>query len=61
MMIDLTGLTIDRYLAELLAERQKLGPFVQILPHCSRLISQGLLDYTLTLHPLVGEKNYCIM
>ncbi|KAL5700254.1 hypothetical protein ACHQM5_025726 [Ranunculus cassubicifolius] len=32
-----------RYLAELMAERQKLGPFMQILPLCNRLLNQGWL------------------
>ena len=36
------GKTIGRYLGELLGERHKLGPFVQILPNCIRLINQGL-------------------
>ena len=31
----------SQYLAELLAEHQKLGPFVQVLPLCSRLLNQG--------------------
>jgi hypothetical protein len=31
-----------RYLAELLAERQKLAPFMQVLPFCNRLLNQGL-------------------
>ncbi|RLM58285.1 KH domain-containing protein [Panicum miliaceum] len=31
------------YLAELLAERQKLGPFVQVLPFCTRLLNQEIL------------------
>ncbi|KAK9167716.1 hypothetical protein Scep_002907 [Stephania cephalantha] len=33
----------SRYLAELLAERQKLGPFIQVLPHCTRLINQEIV------------------
>ncbi|XP_042451562.1 KH domain-containing protein At1g09660/At1g09670-like [Zingiber officinale] len=33
----------ERYLAELLAERQKLGPFLQILPFCYRLLNQEIL------------------
>ncbi|KAL6560684.1 hypothetical protein OROGR_004243 [Orobanche gracilis] len=38
-----TSLTVpERYLADLLAERQKLGPFLQILPVCSRLLNQDL-------------------
>ncbi|XP_027355976.1 KH domain-containing protein At1g09660/At1g09670 isoform X2 [Abrus precatorius] len=32
----------ERYLAELLAERQKLGPFVQVLPQCTRLLTQEI-------------------
>ncbi|KAF5179981.1 Kh domain-containing protein [Thalictrum thalictroides] len=32
-----------RYLAELLAERQKLGPFMQILPLCTRLLNQEIM------------------
>ncbi|XP_022136599.1 KH domain-containing protein At1g09660/At1g09670 [Momordica charantia] len=32
----------ERYLTELLSERQKLGPFVQVLPHCSRLLNQEI-------------------
>lgn len=31
-----------RYLAELLAERKNMGPFVQVLPHSARLLNQGL-------------------
>jgi protein quaking len=33
----------SQYLSELLAEHQKLGPFMQVLPTCSRLLNQGLL------------------
>lgn len=32
----------ERYLEELLAERQKLGPFMQILPVCSMLINKEI-------------------
>ncbi|KAF9608519.1 hypothetical protein IFM89_009885 [Coptis chinensis] len=32
-----------RYLAELLAERQKLAPFMQILPLCTRLLNQEII------------------
>ncbi|XP_066361755.1 KH domain-containing protein At1g09660/At1g09670-like isoform X2 [Miscanthus floridulus] len=32
-----------RYLAELLAERQKLAPFMQVLPCCNRLLNQEIL------------------
>ena len=31
----------SQYLAELLQEHQKLGPFMQVLPICSRLLNQG--------------------
>ncbi|KAJ0011328.1 hypothetical protein Pint_33107 [Pistacia integerrima] len=31
----------ERYLGELLAERQKLVPFMQVLPLCTRLLSQA--------------------
>ncbi|CAA6660233.1 unnamed protein product [Spirodela intermedia] len=31
------------YLAELLAERQKLAPFIQVLPFCSRLLNLEIL------------------
>ncbi|KAF8397062.1 hypothetical protein HHK36_018700 [Tetracentron sinense] len=33
----------SQYLTELLAEHQKLGPFMQVLPTCSRLLNQGIL------------------
>uniref|UniRef100_A0A7C9DI22 K Homology domain-containing protein n=1 Tax=Opuntia streptacantha TaxID=393608 RepID=A0A7C9DI22_OPUST len=33
----------SQYLTELLAEHQKLGPFVQVLPICSRLLNQEIL------------------
>nr|GLL33554.1 KH domain-containing protein At3g08620-like isoform X1 [Ipomoea trifida]GMD28293.1 KH domain-containing protein At3g08620-like isoform X1 [Ipomoea batatas]GMD29152.1 KH domain-containing protein At3g08620-like isoform X1 [Ipomoea batatas] len=33
----------SQYLTELLAERQKLAPFTQILPVCSRLLNQEIL------------------
>nr|ACJ85158.1 unknown [Medicago truncatula] len=32
----------ERYLAELLAERQKLGPFLQVLPQSTRLLTQEI-------------------
>ncbi|XP_062075747.1 uncharacterized protein LOC133779862 [Humulus lupulus] len=41
-----SSVPVDResggYLAELLGERQKLVPFIQIFPHCNRLISQEI-------------------
>ncbi|KAM3404172.1 hypothetical protein ACQJBY_007325 [Aegilops geniculata] len=33
----------ERYIAELLAERQKLVPFLQVLPFCNRLLNQEIL------------------
>ncbi|THU59767.1 hypothetical protein C4D60_Mb07t05530 [Musa balbisiana] len=33
----------SRYLAELLAEHQKLGPFMQVLPICSHLLNQEII------------------
>jgi len=33
---------VFRYLAELLAERQKLGPFLQVLPQSTRLLTQEI-------------------
>ncbi|XP_061367919.1 KH domain-containing protein SPIN1-like [Gastrolobium bilobum] len=33
----------SQYLTELLTEHQKLGPFVQVLPLCSRLLNQEIL------------------
>ncbi|CAJ2640542.1 unnamed protein product [Trifolium pratense] len=33
----------SQYLMELLAEHQKLGPFMQVLPLCSRLLNQEVL------------------
>ncbi|CAL5378008.1 unnamed protein product [Camellia sinensis] len=34
--------SLHRYLKELLAERQKLGPFIQVIPVCGRLLNQGI-------------------
>ncbi|KAK6943299.1 K Homology domain, type 1 [Dillenia turbinata] len=33
----------SHYLTELLAEHQKIGPFMQVLPICSRLLNQEIL------------------
>jgi protein quaking len=33
----------SRYLAELLAERHKLGPFIPVIPHSVRLLNQEIL------------------
>ncbi|KAL0754647.1 hypothetical protein Bca101_092315 [Brassica carinata] len=32
----------ERYLAELLQERKKLAPFLQVMPHCCRLLNQEI-------------------
>jgi hypothetical protein len=38
------GNLVCRYLSELLAERQNLGPFMQVFPNCSRLLNQGKFE-----------------
>ncbi|KAL0348209.1 UNVERIFIED_CONTAM: KH domain-containing protein [Sesamum angustifolium] len=43
------------YLADLLAERQKLGPFMQILPVCSRLLNQEIMRVSGLLSNQVAE------
>lgn len=44
----------DKYLSELLAERQNLGPFMQVLPNCSRLLNQEIVRVT----ALVGNSSF---
>lgn len=39
----------EKYLSELLAERQKLGPFMPVLPQCYRLLTQEILRVTTLL------------
>ncbi|GBG66641.1 hypothetical protein CBR_g66778 [Chara braunii] len=46
--------TNDRYLATLLAERQNLSPFVEVLPNCSRLLNQEIARVT----SLMGNAAY---
>ncbi|KAK3037709.1 hypothetical protein RJ639_031080 [Escallonia herrerae] len=56
----------ERYLAELLAERQKLGPFMQVMPVCSRLLNQEIMrasksvsNQTFVDHERMGhERSY---
>lgn len=60
----------ERYLEELLAERQKLGPFIQVLPVCSLLINkeitrignlisdQGFLDHERNRHDPFRSPSY---
>ncbi|KAL0375922.1 UNVERIFIED_CONTAM: KH domain-containing protein [Sesamum calycinum] len=47
--------SLQRYLADLLAERQKLGPFMQILPVCSRLLNQEIMRVSGLLSNQVAE------
>lgn len=49
-----TASELDKYLSELLSERQKLGPFMQVLPNCSRLLNQEIMRIT----GLVGTASY---
>lgn len=44
----------EKYLAELLAERHKLGPFVPVLPNSYRLLSQEILRVT----TLLGNASF---
>lgn len=44
----------EKYLTELLAERQKLGPFVQVLPMCYRLLGQEIARVT----TLLGNSSF---
>ncbi|KAK9134113.1 hypothetical protein Scep_013641 [Stephania cephalantha] len=37
----------EKYLSELFAERQKLGPFMPVLPHSYRLLNQGAIFWPL--------------
>ncbi|XP_058721984.1 KH domain-containing protein At5g56140-like [Vicia villosa] len=39
----------DKYLSELLGERQKISPFMAVLPHCYRLLNQEILRVTTIL------------
>ncbi|XP_020599425.1 KH domain-containing protein At5g56140-like isoform X2 [Phalaenopsis equestris] len=39
----------EKYLSELLAERNKLVPFMPVLPHCYRLLNQEILRVTTLL------------
>ncbi|KAF4363140.1 hypothetical protein F8388_011541 [Cannabis sativa] len=47
----------SQYLTELLTERQKLGPFVQVLPICSRLLNQEILRVS-GMIPNQGLNDY---
>uniref|UniRef100_A0A0A9CWE4 STAR protein homodimerisation region domain-containing protein n=1 Tax=Arundo donax TaxID=35708 RepID=A0A0A9CWE4_ARUDO len=52
----------ERYLAELLAERQKLAPFMQVLPFCNRLLNQEILRASsLPTNPILLNLRESIM
>ncbi|KAF5951948.1 hypothetical protein HYC85_009892 [Camellia sinensis] len=44
----------ERYLKELLAERQKLGPFIQVIPVCGRLLNQEIMRTS----RLISTQNF---
>ncbi|KAL9230069.1 hypothetical protein vseg_005462 [Gypsophila vaccaria] len=44
----------EKYLSELLAERQKIGPFMPVLPNCYRLLNQEILRVT----TLLGKASF---
>ncbi|KAF3556364.1 hypothetical protein F2Q69_00010956 [Brassica cretica] len=46
----------SQYLTELLAEHQKLTPFMQVLPICSRLLNQDMCD-----HKHQSKLHYCFV
>ncbi|CAI9107184.1 OLC1v1006482C1 [Oldenlandia corymbosa var. corymbosa] len=48
-----TDVELSQYLTELLAERQKLVPFVQVLPTCSRLLNQEILR----ISAMISDQN----
>ncbi|XP_027113267.1 KH domain-containing protein At1g09660/At1g09670 isoform X1 [Coffea arabica] len=53
----------ERYLADLIAERRNLGPFIPILPICSRLLNQeimrvsGLVSNQYLDHERMGHES----
>ncbi|KAJ8767746.1 hypothetical protein K2173_020686 [Erythroxylum novogranatense] len=48
----------ERYLADLLGERQKLVPFMQVVPHCSRLLNQEIRRISGLDHGFVDHERY---
>ncbi|KAK7259878.1 hypothetical protein RIF29_25493 [Crotalaria pallida] len=40
----------DKYLNELLGERNKLGPFMGVLPNSYRLLNQGQIHFAVYFH-----------
>ncbi|CAL5006822.1 unnamed protein product [Urochloa decumbens] len=54
-----SGGCVSRYIAELLAEKQKLAPFVQVLPCTSRLLNQEILNVSALLGiPVLDQTGY---
>ncbi|XP_009614149.1 KH domain-containing protein At3g08620 [Nicotiana tabacum] len=48
----------NQYLSELLAEHQKVGPFMQVLPICSTLLNQEILRVSgMTPNQILGELD----
>ncbi|XP_072969319.1 KH domain-containing protein At5g56140-like isoform X2 [Typha angustifolia] len=47
----------EKYLSELLVERQKLNPFVPVLPHSYRLLNQGIFQPSSSHNWLEPEGN----
>lgn len=49
----------ERHLAELLAERSKLSPFMPVLPHCYRLLHQEILRVSALLEnaSILGQSG----
>ncbi|XWS55331.1 hypothetical protein CRYUN_Cryun10bG0165600 [Craigia yunnanensis] len=48
----------ERYLAELLAEKQKLGPFTQVLPLCTRFLNQEIRRVSGLNHSFVDHERF---
>ncbi|KAI5661671.1 hypothetical protein M9H77_20994 [Catharanthus roseus] len=48
----------ERYLADLLGERQTLGPFMQILPVCSRLLNQEIMRVSGLISKQVLDREW---
>lgn len=50
----------SRYLSELLAEHQNIGPFAQVIPICSRLLNQGYLLWINWIFFFFFLSGYCL-
>ncbi|RZC16083.1 KH domain-containing protein isoform A, partial [Glycine soja] len=51
----------DKYLAELLGERNKLSPFMAVLPHCFRLFNQEPVLIHTTAEPLDWQSPEALL